>query len=122
MEPITKMLPLVIAVAMAGFAGVPVSGHVLDQFVEASRLQIGPDRVAVELDLTPGIELAPAMFFAINTNGDGEISTRERRLHAARVLQDLVLAASNDALKKARQMMADQMKSVTGGMNIPGLF
>ena len=38
------------------------------------------------------------------------------------MLQDLVLAASNDALKKARQMMADEMKSVTGGMNIPGLF
>lgn len=38
------------------------------------------------------------------------------------MLQDLVLAASNDALKNARQMMADQMKSVTGGMNIPGLF
>jgi DNA-binding YbaB/EbfC family protein len=38
------------------------------------------------------------------------------------MLQDLVLAASNDALKKAREMVADQMKSVTGGMNIPGLF
>jgi DNA-binding YbaB/EbfC family protein len=38
------------------------------------------------------------------------------------MLQDLVLAATNDALKKARQMVADQMKSVTGGMNIPGLF
>src|SRR4029079_3288127 len=38
------------------------------------------------------------------------------------ILQDLVLAASNDALKKARQMMADQMKAVTGGMNIPGPF
>ncbi|HSA63867.1 MAG TPA: YbaB/EbfC family nucleoid-associated protein [Nitrospira sp.] len=38
------------------------------------------------------------------------------------MLQDLVLAATNDALKKARQMMADHMKSVTGGMNIPGLF
>ena len=38
------------------------------------------------------------------------------------MLQDLVLAASNDALKKARQMMADHMKSVTGGMNLPGLF
>ena len=40
----------------------------------------------------------------------------------AEMLQDVVLAASNDALKKARQMMADHMKSVTGGMNIPGLF
>ena len=38
------------------------------------------------------------------------------------MLQDVVMAASNDALRNARQMMADQMKSVTGGMNIPGLF
>ena len=40
----------------------------------------------------------------------------------AEMLQDVVMAASNDALKKARQMMADHVKSVTGGMNIPGLF
>ena len=40
----------------------------------------------------------------------------------AEMLQDLVLAASNDALRKARQMMADHVKSVTGGMNIPGLL
>jgi DNA-binding YbaB/EbfC family protein len=40
----------------------------------------------------------------------------------ADMLQDAVLAASNEALKKAKQMMADHMKSVTGGMNIPGLF
>jgi DNA-binding YbaB/EbfC family protein len=31
------------------------------------------------------------------------------------MVQDLVLAASNDALKKAREMMAEEMKSVTGG-------
>ncbi|MEO5631710.1 MAG: YbaB/EbfC family nucleoid-associated protein [Nitrospiraceae bacterium] len=38
------------------------------------------------------------------------------------MVQDLVMAASNDALGKAREMMADAMKSVTGGMNVPGLF
>ena len=38
------------------------------------------------------------------------------------MVQDLVMAASNDALKKAREMMADEMKSVTGGMNVPGLL
>ena len=40
----------------------------------------------------------------------------------AEMLQDVVLAAMNEALKNARQLMAEQMKSVTGGMNIPGLF
>jgi hypothetical protein len=38
------------------------------------------------------------------------------------MMQDLVLAASNDALRKAHEMMADAMKSVTGGMNVPGMF
>ena len=37
------------------------------------------------------------------------------------MVQDLVMAASNDALRKAREMMAEEMKSVTGGMNVPGL-
>ncbi len=38
------------------------------------------------------------------------------------MLQDLVVAAVNDALRKAQEMMAEEMKSVTGGMKIPGLF
>ncbi len=38
------------------------------------------------------------------------------------MLQDLVLAAANDALHKSRDMMAEEMKAVTGGLNIPGLM
>jgi nucleoid-associated protein EbfC len=38
------------------------------------------------------------------------------------MLQDLVIAAVNEAHKKAQAMMADEMKSVTGGLQIPGLF
>jgi hypothetical protein len=72
-------------------ASTTMSGHVLDQFVQASRIEIAGDAVAIEVDLTPGIELAPAVFFAINTDRDGVISTGEARAHAARVLADLVL-------------------------------
>ncbi len=38
------------------------------------------------------------------------------------MLQDLVTAATNEALRKAREMVAEEMKAVTGGMKIPGLF
>jgi DNA-binding YbaB/EbfC family protein len=38
------------------------------------------------------------------------------------MLQDLIVAAANDALRKARDMMAEEMKAVTGGLRIPGLF
>ena len=38
------------------------------------------------------------------------------------MLEDLVLSAVNEALRKAEQETANQMGKVTGGMNIPGLF
>ena len=37
------------------------------------------------------------------------------------MLQDLVLAAVNDALAKAQQMVSSEMGKLTGGLNIPGL-
>ncbi|MGD8251002.1 MAG: YbaB/EbfC family nucleoid-associated protein [Desulfobacterales bacterium] len=38
------------------------------------------------------------------------------------MLQDLVLAAVNDALTKSHEMMTVEMNKLAGGMNIPGLF
>ncbi|MFZ5428042.1 MAG: YbaB/EbfC family nucleoid-associated protein [Thermodesulfobacteriota bacterium] len=38
------------------------------------------------------------------------------------MLQDLVLAAVNDALKKARDMQQAEMAALTGGLKIPGMF
>ncbi len=37
-------------------------------------------------------------------------------------LEDLVLAATNEALAKAQKMAGDKMSALTGGMRIPGLF
>ena len=37
------------------------------------------------------------------------------------MLQDLVLAAVNDALAKSQEMVSAEMSKLTGGMNIPGL-
>jgi len=38
------------------------------------------------------------------------------------MLQDLVLAAVNDALGRSRQAAQAEMSKLTGGMSIPGLF
>jgi len=38
------------------------------------------------------------------------------------MLQDLVLAAVRDALKKAKLMNEEEMGKLTGGMKIPGMF
>jgi nucleoid-associated protein EbfC len=38
------------------------------------------------------------------------------------MLQDLVVAAINEALKKVQGEVAAEMGKITGGLNIPGLF
>ena len=38
------------------------------------------------------------------------------------MLQDLILAAVNDALTKSQEMVSDEMGKLTGGMKIPGLM
>ncbi len=37
------------------------------------------------------------------------------------MLQDLILAAVNDALAKSQAMVSGEMGKLTGGLNIPGL-
>jgi DNA-binding YbaB/EbfC family protein len=38
------------------------------------------------------------------------------------MLQDLVLTASNQALKNIHDQVNDAMKQITGGMGMPGMF
>jgi DNA-binding protein YbaB len=37
------------------------------------------------------------------------------------MLQDLVVAAVNDALRKSRQAAEQRMAAVTGGLKLPGM-
>jgi len=38
------------------------------------------------------------------------------------MLQDLVVAAVNEAIERSQQLASDRMGSLTGGLNLPGLF
>src|SRR6056297_1522513 len=38
------------------------------------------------------------------------------------MLQDLIVAAVNDALPRSQQMVTEEMNKLTGGMNIPGMM
>jgi hypothetical protein len=37
------------------------------------------------------------------------------------MLEDLILAAVNEAVRRAREMVSEEMSKVTGGLKIPGL-
>ncbi len=38
------------------------------------------------------------------------------------MLQDLVVAAVNEALKKSQEMVSEEMAKITGGLQIPGMM
>lgn len=38
------------------------------------------------------------------------------------MLEDLVLTAVNEALRKSQELQAEQMSQITGGIKVPGLF
>ncbi|BCL60465.1 nucleoid-associated protein YaaK [Desulfomarina profundi] len=37
------------------------------------------------------------------------------------MLQDLIVAATNDAVRRARELGKEEMTQLTGGLNIPGI-
>jgi hypothetical protein len=79
-----------VLVALLSIQATP-SAHRLDEYLQATRIALAPDHVALEIDLTPGAEAAHAIFFAINTNRDGRISAQEGAAYARQVLRDLAL-------------------------------
>ncbi len=49
---------------------------------------------------------------------DPEVVNRED----VEMLQDLIRAAVNEAIRKSQEMMTEEMKKITGGLSIPGLL
>lgn len=64
---------------------------------------------------------------AATVNGKNEIISLTIKKEAVdpsdvEMLQDLVISAVNEALKKVHSEMSEEMSRITGGMSIPGLF
>lgn len=69
----------------------PVNAHRLDEYLQAARLDITSNHVDLELDLTPGIDVAPTLCSLFDTDGDGRISDGEAQSYARRAIGDLTL-------------------------------
>jgi hypothetical protein len=67
------------------------TAHRLDEYLQATRLDVARDRLALELDLTPGSSLADVVFGVIDRDADGVVSTVELEDYARAVLRDLVV-------------------------------
>jgi hypothetical protein len=60
--------------------------HPLDEVVQSAYLTLAPGEVRLELDLTPGIEVAGALLQALDADADRAITEAEAEGYAERVL------------------------------------
>jgi hypothetical protein len=67
------------------------TAHRLDEYLQASRVTLDRDRIALEIDLTPGASVAAATITLLDLDGDGTISSAEAGAYGASVLKDLVV-------------------------------
>lgn len=63
----------------------------------------------------------------VTANGRGEIVAVRIDPEVAQsgdleMLQDLILAAANEALRRSRELLSTEMGRLTGGLNLPGLI
>lgn len=71
--------------------------HPVDELVQASYLTLVPDGVRLELDLTPGIEVAYYLLPTIDRDRDRQVSDAEARAFATTILKQLPLAIDGKA-------------------------
>jgi DNA-binding YbaB/EbfC family protein len=62
----------------------------------------------------------------VTVNGQGEVlsCSIEKTVidpNEGEMLQDLVTAATNDALRRAKELSKEELGQLTGGLNLPGL-
>ena len=93
---------------------------------EAQKLQTEMQRLQAEAKTKTVEATAGGGMVTVVANGGGEIISIkiERDVVNAddvEMLQDLILAAANEALRRAQQMVNEEMAKLTGGLQIPGL-
>ena len=73
------------------------SAHPVDEVVQGAYLTVAPGQLRLELDLTPGTEVAGAVLKRLDANGDRRISDAEARAFGERVLRQSTLTVDGKA-------------------------
>ncbi|MDK2800629.1 MAG: nucleoid-associated protein EbfC [Clostridiales bacterium] len=112
--------------ARGGFPGMG-GGNINKMIKQAQKVQKEMERLQEELEQRT-VE-ASAGGGAVTVIATGKKEIKEVKISPevvdsddVEMLQDLILAAVNEAVRKADEMVSSEMGKVTGGLNIPGMF
>lgn len=89
---------LIASVVLLPFGATTAHAHRLDEYLQATTILVGVNRVQLQLRLTPGVAVLKSVLAEIDANADGTISDAEREAYARRALRDVSLAVDGQAL------------------------
>ncbi len=109
-----------------GGGGAGMQGGMANLMRQANQLQLKMKKAQEELALREYEGTSGGGAVTVKVRGEHEliglkINDDVMKSGDVEMLQDLILTATNDALKKAKETSAAEMEKLTGGMNIPGL-
>ncbi|MBR6219308.1 MAG: YbaB/EbfC family nucleoid-associated protein [Clostridia bacterium] len=113
--------------ARGGFPGMMGGGNMQQLARQAQKLQQQMTKVQEELDAREYEASAGGGMVTVKVSGKKELLSIEIKPEAVdpddvEMLQDMVLAAVNEALRTANDTTEREMGKLTGGLNMPGLF
>jgi len=98
------------------------AAHRLDEYLQAARVSLARDRITLEVDLTPGANVASAIVALLDRDGDGTISPIEAEAYGRVVLADLVLELDDRpvavALTRVETPTIDEMLDGLGTLQL----
>ena len=81
----------VVAIVLALVFPCESAAHSLDEYLQAARVSLAPDRITLHVDLTPGVSIAAPVVAMLDRDGDGTISPAEAEAYGKAVLGEWVL-------------------------------
>src|SRR5262245_24350972 len=90
---------LIVACALLLALGSALSAHRRNELLQAARIAVAPERVDIELDLTPGIDVADAVIADIDGDGNRVLSEDEMHAYVNRVSNELTLELDGRPLR-----------------------
>ena len=113
--------------ARGGFPGGFGGGNINNLMKQAQKLQKEMAQAQQELEEKEFEASVGGGAVLVKVNGKKEVLSIKIKEEVVdpddvEMLEDLVLSAVNEALKKAEEKTANKMGKLTGGMNIPGMF
>ena len=93
---------------------------------QAQQMQAKMANIQEDLKSKTATGTAGGGMVTVTANGKSEILSIEIEkeiisVDEKEILQDLITAATNDALRKVKAIGKEEMTKLTGGMNIPGI-